>query len=156
MVLINQKTKTVVVIECSCPWITNMQKKEEEKTEKYREVRAELQRRYEDFHVDQINVLLDVMGGYTKPLKASLVALLGQEKVAKAVLKRMQKQTTQRSAKTPNWLRKLEKEIAIVRREISIADRKTTGSLKKRQEELETPKVREKSKHLLLKSLCCY
>ena len=68
-----------------------MQKKEEEKTEKFREIRAELQRRYEDFHVDQINVLLDVMGGYIKPLKASLVALLGQKKVAKEVLKRMQK-----------------------------------------------------------------
>ena len=34
---------------------------------------------------------------------------------------RNDKQTTQRSAKTPNWLGKLEKEMALVRREISIA-----------------------------------
>ena len=91
MVLINQKKQRrwwlYNVVACGLQTC----KRKRKKRQKYREVRAELQRRYEDFHVDQINVLLDVMGGYTKQLKASLVALLGQEKVAKAVLKRMQK-----------------------------------------------------------------
>ena len=61
MVVIDQKSKMATVIECSCPWVTNMDRKDKEKTVKYQEVRAEFQRRYHGFHIHQINVLLDVM-----------------------------------------------------------------------------------------------
>ena len=90
MVVIDQKSKTVTVIECSCPWVTNMDRKDQEKTEKYQEVRAELQR-YHGFHIHQINVLLDVMGRYPASLKSSLAALLGQTRLAERVLSSMQK-----------------------------------------------------------------
>ena len=46
MVVIDQMSKTVNVIECSCPWVTNTNRKDMEKTEKYQEIRAELQRKY--------------------------------------------------------------------------------------------------------------
>ena len=91
MIVIDQKSKTVTVIECSCPWVTNMDRKDEEKTEKYQEVRAELQRRYHGFHIHQINVLLGVMGRYPASLKSSLAALLGQNRLAEIFLSSMQK-----------------------------------------------------------------
>ena len=43
MVVIDQKSKTVTVIECSCPWVTNVDRNDKEKTEKYQEVGTELQ-----------------------------------------------------------------------------------------------------------------
>ena len=68
-----------------------MDRKDKEKTEKYQEVRAELQRRYHGFHIQQINVLLDVMGRYPASLKSSLTALLGQNRLAERVISSMQK-----------------------------------------------------------------
>ena len=91
MVVIDLKSKTVTVIECSCPWVTNMDRKDKEKTDKYQEARAELQRRYHGFHIHQMNVLLDVMGRYGASLKSSLGALLGQNRLAERVLSSMQK-----------------------------------------------------------------
>ena len=43
MVVIDQMSKNLNVIECSCPWVTNTDRKDKEK---YQEVRAELQRKY--------------------------------------------------------------------------------------------------------------
>ena len=91
MVVVNHGSKTVAVVECSYPWITNMEKKDKEKTDKYQEVRVELQRRYENYDVYQINVLLDALEGYTKCLKTLLNKLLQQDKLVESVLKRMQK-----------------------------------------------------------------
>ena len=92
MVVVNHRSMTVAVVECSCPWITNMEKKDKEKTDKYQEVRVELQRRYESYDVYQINVLLDALGGYLKCLKTLLNKLLQQDKLVESILKRMQKQ----------------------------------------------------------------
>ena len=86
MVVIDQKSKKVTVIECNCPWDTSIARNDKEKTEKYQEVRAEFQSRYHGFHIDQINVLLDVMGRYPASLKSSLTALLGQNRLAERAL----------------------------------------------------------------------
>ena len=91
MVLINKKEKMVTVIECSCPLNRNMERKDVEKTSKYQEVRIELKRRFPEYAVNQINLLLDVMGGYQKSLKESLSVLLGQDKLEIAALKKKQK-----------------------------------------------------------------
>ena len=111
MVLINQKTKTVVVIECTvvARGLQTCKRKRKKRQRNIGKLEPNSREDMKIYHVDQINVLLDVMGGYTKQLKASLVALLGQEKVAKAVLKQGWRQEfPDTRAKVPDRGAKLE------------------------------------------------
>ena len=70
----------------SCPLIESTAKKDEEKTLKYGPMMWELNQRYNGYRVEQYNVIIDVLGGYSKHLEKSL---LGAR--ARSVLERMQK-----------------------------------------------------------------
>ena len=65
----NHKRKEVVVLEMSCPWIENREKKDEEKSVKYGPLRWELQERYLGYTVQQYNIIMDVLGGWSKKTK---------------------------------------------------------------------------------------
>ena len=58
--IVNHKSKevTVVVLEMSCPWIENREKKDEEKSVKYGLLRWELQERYPRYTVQQYNIIM--------------------------------------------------------------------------------------------------
>ena len=65
-------TKTVTTIEMSCPWIENRSKKDEEKTLKYGPLRWELKAQYKGYTIRQINVIMDVLGGWSVDMEQSL------------------------------------------------------------------------------------
>ena len=49
-----------------CPWVENGQQKEKEKTLKYAPLRTELKRQHARFEIKQVNIVIDVLGGYSK------------------------------------------------------------------------------------------
>ena len=61
----------------SCPWIESRAKKDGEKTLKYGPMMWELKQRYNGYRVQQYNVIIDVLGGYSKHLERSVRKLLG-------------------------------------------------------------------------------
>ena len=85
----NHKSKEVVVLEMSCPWIYNRGKKDKEKSVKYGPLRWELQERYPGYTVQQYNIIMDVLGGWSRTIEEGLRKLLGKK--TKDVLRNMQK-----------------------------------------------------------------
>ena len=76
--IVNQRSKEVVVLEMSCPWIENSEKKDEEKSVKYGPLRWELQERYPGYTVQQYNIIMDVLGGWSRTIEEGLRKLLGK------------------------------------------------------------------------------
>ena len=72
----------------SCPWVGNRVKKEVEKTEKYGPLRWELSRHYPGFRIVQLNVIMDVLGGWAQDLEVEM-EIFGLRSLD--ILKRMQK-----------------------------------------------------------------
>ena len=60
----------------SCPWIESRAEKDEEKTLKYGPMMSELKQRYSGYRVEQNNVLIDELGGFSKHLEKSVRKLL--------------------------------------------------------------------------------
>ena len=87
--IINHKSKQVLTLEMSCPWIDNRARKDEEKTLKYGPLRWELKQQYKGYTVEQRNIIIDVLGGWSCELDAELHKLSGPK--SRDVLKRMQK-----------------------------------------------------------------
>ena len=73
----------------SCPWVTNQEKKEEEKTTKYGPLCWELKQNYQGYKVKQYNIIMDVLGGWSRDLEDELNELDGIK--SKGVLHNMQK-----------------------------------------------------------------
>ena len=86
--LVSHERKEVCTIEMSCPWIESRAKKYEAKTLKYGPMMWELKQRYNVCRVEQYNVIIDVLGGYSKRLEKSVRNLQGEG--ARSVLERMQ------------------------------------------------------------------
>ena len=86
--IVDHKEKRVVLVEMSCPWVDNRVKKEAEKTEKYGPLRWELTRRYPGYRIVQLNVIMDVLGGWSQDLEAEM-KIFGLRSLD--ILKRMQK-----------------------------------------------------------------
>ena len=78
--------------EMSYPWISNREKKSEEKPMKYGPLRWELKEQYKGYEVHQYNIIMDVLGGWSKETEISVRSLVGRkttqvlEKMQKAVL----------------------------------------------------------------------
>ena len=87
--LVSHERKEVCTTEISCPWIESRAKRDEEKTLKYGPMMWELKQRYNGYRVEQYNVIIDALGGYSKHLEKSVRKLLGAR--ARSVLERMQK-----------------------------------------------------------------
>ena len=77
--IVNHKSKEVVVLEMSCPWIENREKKDEEKLVKYGPLPWELQERYPGYTVHQYNFIMDVLGGWSRTMEEGLRKLLGKK-----------------------------------------------------------------------------
>ena len=61
--IINHKTKQVIALEMSCPWIGNREKKSEEKTLKNRPLTWDLRQRGPGYQVQQCNIIMETLGG---------------------------------------------------------------------------------------------
>ena len=68
---VNHVTKKVMTIEMSCPWISNREKKSEENTMKYGPLRWELKEQFKRYDVHQYNIIMDVLGGWSKETEIS-------------------------------------------------------------------------------------
>ena len=86
----DKENKEILLIEMTCPWIENREKKEEEKTRKYAALRWEIKQRNPGYKVKQINIVMDVLGGYSKDVGRRMTDLFGKIR-AKNILRRMQK-----------------------------------------------------------------
>ena len=87
--IINHKDKKILTLEMSCPWIENRERKENEKTMKYGPLRYELKQQYKGYEVQQRNIIIDVLGGWSKELEKTMDEMLGRR--GKMVLQKMQK-----------------------------------------------------------------
>ena len=82
--IVNNRDKQVIALEMSCPWVNNRDKK----PMKYAPLRWELKQRYPGYESNECNIILDVLGGWSKDLDVTLLKLVGSK--AKVVLKKMQ------------------------------------------------------------------
>jgi len=85
---VDHKAKRVVAVDMSCPWLDNRARKDTEKTEKYKPLRWELTRQYPGYKIVQLNVIMDVLGGWSKEPDVELNKTFGAR--SSDILKRMQ------------------------------------------------------------------
>ena len=88
--IVDKAKKEVLLIEMTCPWIGNGGIEETEKTTKYAPLRWEMRERYPGYVVKQINIIVDVLGGYSLEVRNKKKELFG-EKRARECLMKMQK-----------------------------------------------------------------
>ena len=74
--IINHVSKRVITLEMSCPWVTNQEKKEEEKTTKYGPLCWELKQNYQGYKVKQYNIIMDVLREWSLDLEDELNELV--------------------------------------------------------------------------------
>ena len=96
-----KQAQEILVVEFSCPWVTNTTKKDEEKTAKYGKVREEFEARSPNYTVKQINVIMDVLGGMSMTLGKQLTAVISQQE-AKRTIRSMQKTVLAQSVRIKN------------------------------------------------------
>ena len=85
----------IIIIITLEMWVGNRGMKDEEKTVKYGPLRWELKQQYFGYSLEQYNIIMDVPGGWSTEMEASLTKLLGA-KFAE-VLRKMQKSVTNSS-----------------------------------------------------------
>ena len=88
--IVDKENQIVTLLEMSSPWLENREQKEKEKTLKYAPLRLELKQQYPEYNINQVNVIIDVLGGYSNELYSSVSDLLGAER-SRECLRRMQK-----------------------------------------------------------------
>ena len=77
------------VSKISCPWISNREKKSEEKTMKYGPLRWELKEQFKGYDVHQYNIIKDVLCVWSKETEISVQSPVGRNTTQ--VLERMHK-----------------------------------------------------------------
>ena len=69
--IVDKERKTVTLLEMSCPWNENRKQKDEEKTRKYAPLRWEIKKQYPGYKITEINITMDILGGFSKGLSSS-------------------------------------------------------------------------------------
>ena len=67
-----RKCKNVWAVEMSSPWIEDREKKSEEKTAKYGPSRFERKKQYPSYDVEQCNIIIDVLGVWSRDLDLTM------------------------------------------------------------------------------------
>ena len=88
---VDHKAKQVWAVEMSCPWINNSAKKVEEKAIKYGPLFLELKQQHPGYEVQQYNIIIDALGGWSKDVEETMKKLVGAR--SKCVLEKIQKVT---------------------------------------------------------------
>ena len=73
--IIDNKSKSILVLEMSIPWITNRKTKLEEKEGKYKDIVQSLKIDNPGYQVKQVTFITDCMGGYSTDLIDNLKLL---------------------------------------------------------------------------------
>ena len=88
---VDHKAKQVWAVQISCPWIDNRAKKVEEKAIKYGPLLLELKQQHPGYEVQQCNIIIDALGGWSKDVEETMKKLVGTR--SKCVLGKLQKAT---------------------------------------------------------------
>ena len=91
MLMIDKVGKKVSLIEGTICAPGCIAKREKEKQDKYSEMRKSLERLSRGYEIDQINVVFDFLGCYSKQLECHIKRLCEGEKEAKLVIEQCQK-----------------------------------------------------------------
>ena len=76
--IVDKKDKKVVLLDMSCPWVTNRELKNIEKSVKYAPLMHEIQQQMPGYIVERHDIVIDVLGGCSLDVRCSLThALLG-------------------------------------------------------------------------------
>ena len=78
--VVDHKRKIVTILEMSCTWVDNRAAKDQDKTEKDIPLRLELKQQFKRYSIDQHNIILDVLGGYSKVPERTVRVLVGRKK----------------------------------------------------------------------------
>ena len=73
------------------PWIENRDRKYEYKEGRYKEVQTNLKIDYQDFDIDQVTLVIDVFGGYSKNLIDNISKVIKSKVDVKGIIRNMQK-----------------------------------------------------------------
>jgi len=73
---VDKENQSVTLLEMSCPWVENREKKEKEKTLKYASLRLELKQQYPGY---RINHTIDVLLGAERSRMPEKDAEVGAE-----------------------------------------------------------------------------
>ena len=76
-------------IRGSCSWVKNRCQKEAEKIRKYGPLRYELKQQFKGYKVEQFNIIMGVLGGYSAHLEEDVKRLVGRK--SNQVLRNRQK-----------------------------------------------------------------
>jgi len=76
---VDHEKKKVLAVEMSCPWTENREKKQEEKTIKYGSLRWQLKQQFPGYDIQQYNVIIDVLGGWSTEVDEAMRELFGAQ-----------------------------------------------------------------------------
>ena len=83
--------KIIYLIEATISWIDIREKRFSEKLQKYENVKRSIKRIEEGFEVDQITIVMDSLGGYSKNLSDNIGKIVKDRKMVKRIISKMQK-----------------------------------------------------------------
>ena len=83
--------KKIFLIEITIPWIENREIKFEFKKNKYMGIQSNLKLEYPAFHIDQITLVMDVLGGYSKHLEENITKIFNDRTEVRNIIRNMQK-----------------------------------------------------------------
>ena len=78
--MVDQNEKNVIIIEMSCPLLENRMLKDFEKAQKYGTRLWELKRQFQGYEVTQHDIVIDVLGEYSKDVGKTVETFVSLEK----------------------------------------------------------------------------
>ena len=92
--------KSIFILEITISWIDNRNKRYDEKVEKYEAIRRNIVRDEPDYTVDQITLVMDSLGGYSKNLRENIGKIFKDSKMVDKIIRKMQKSVLNGSVHT--------------------------------------------------------
>lgn len=92
--------KSIFILEITISWIDNRDKRYDEKVEKYEAIRRNIVRDEPDYTVDQITLVMDSLGGYSKNLRENIGKIFKDSKMVDKIIRKMQKSVLNGSVHT--------------------------------------------------------
>ena len=89
--IIMVKEKKMYLVEITVPWIENREIKYEYKHSKYKEIQVNLRLDYPEYTIDQITLVIDVFGGYSKHLIDNISKIFKSSTEITSIIRNMQK-----------------------------------------------------------------
>ena len=83
--------KKIFVVEATVSWLDNRDVRYSEKVLKYEDVRRNIGRAEEGYEIDQITIVIDSLGGYSKSLQENISKVVSESKVVDRIITKMQK-----------------------------------------------------------------